>query len=41
MAIIKSVEKQLDFSADGLDTSGSEIMNSPCHNSQGVDSNRM
>ncbi|XP_020397825.1 transcription factor MYB3R-2-like isoform X3 [Zea mays] len=41
MAIIKSVEKQLDFSADGLDTSGSEIMNSPCHNSQGIDLNLM
>lgn len=40
MAILKSVEKQLDFSADGLDTSGSEILNSPCHNSQGANSNR-
>ncbi|WVZ68233.1 hypothetical protein U9M48_017196 [Paspalum notatum var. saurae] len=28
MAIMKSVEKQLDFSADGLDNSGSEILNS-------------
>lgn len=40
MATIKSVEKQLDFSADGLDNSGSEMMNSPCHNSQGANSNR-
>lgn len=40
MATIKSVEKQLDFSADGLDNSGSEMMNSPCHNSQGTNSNR-
>lgn len=40
MAAMKSVEKQLDFSADGLDTSGSEILNSPCHNSQGANSNR-
>jgi myb proto-oncogene protein len=40
MVAIKSVEKQLDFSADGLDTSGSEILNSPCHNSQGANSNR-
>jgi len=38
MVAIKSVEKQLDFSADGLDTSGSEILNSPCHNSQGANS---
>ncbi|CAO2166979.1 unnamed protein product [Urochloa humidicola] len=40
MAAMKSVEKQLDFSSDGLDTSGSEILNSPCHNSQGANSNR-
>lgn len=40
MAAMKSVEKQLDFSADGLDTSGSEILNSPCHNSEGANSNR-
>lgn len=40
MTIIKSVEKQLDFSADGLDNSGSEILNSPCHNSQGANSKR-
>ncbi|CAO2182382.1 unnamed protein product [Urochloa humidicola] len=40
MAAMKSVEKQLDFSADGLDTSGSEILNSPCHNTQGANSNR-
>jgi len=40
MVAIKSVEKQLDFSADGLDTSGSEILNSPCRNSEGANSNR-
>ncbi|OEL26017.1 Myb-related protein 3R-1 [Dichanthelium oligosanthes] len=40
MAAMKSVEKQLDFSGDGLDTSGSEILNSPCHNSRGANSNR-
>ncbi|KAF8716971.1 hypothetical protein HU200_026077 [Digitaria exilis] len=40
MAALKSVEKQLDFSTDGLDTSGSEILNSPCHNSQSANSNR-
>uniref|UniRef100_A0A0E0JQW0 Uncharacterized protein n=1 Tax=Oryza punctata TaxID=4537 RepID=A0A0E0JQW0_ORYPU len=34
MALTKTVEKQLDFSSDGLDTCGSEILNSPCNNSQ-------
>ncbi|KAL6616357.1 hypothetical protein ACP70R_038627 [Stipagrostis hirtigluma subsp. patula] len=39
MAAMKAVEKkQLDFSSDGLDTSGSEILNSPCHNSGGTNS---
>ncbi|XP_062207402.1 transcription factor MYB3R-2-like [Phragmites australis] len=38
MAAVKTVEKHLNFSADGLDTSGSEILNSPCHNSQGTNS---
>ncbi|BAD81765.1 Myb-like protein [Oryza sativa Japonica Group] len=34
MALTKTVEKQLDFSSDGLDTCGSEILNSSCNNSQ-------
>ncbi|KAL5228201.1 hypothetical protein ABZP36_016466 [Zizania latifolia] len=34
MAVMKTVEKHLDFSSDGLDTCGSEILNSPCQNSQ-------
>ncbi|XP_062225666.1 transcription factor MYB3R-2-like [Phragmites australis] len=38
MAAMKTVEKHLDFSADGLDSSGSEIRNSPCHNSQSANS---
>ncbi|KAL6853644.1 hypothetical protein ACP4OV_019673 [Aristida adscensionis] len=38
MAAMKAVEKQLDFSSDGLDTSGSEILNSPCHNSRSTNS---
>ncbi|CAM0883514.1 unnamed protein product [Alopecurus aequalis] len=34
MAVTKTVEKQLDFSLDGSGTCGSEVMNSPCQNSQ-------
>uniref|UniRef100_A0ACD5WIC1 Uncharacterized protein n=1 Tax=Avena sativa TaxID=4498 RepID=A0ACD5WIC1_AVESA len=36
MAVMKTVEKQLDFSLDGLGTCGSEVLNSPCQNSQGT-----
>uniref|UniRef100_A0ACD5VSU3 Uncharacterized protein n=1 Tax=Avena sativa TaxID=4498 RepID=A0ACD5VSU3_AVESA len=36
MAVMKTVEKQLDFSSDGLGTCGSEVLNSPCQNSQGT-----
>ncbi|TVU36771.1 hypothetical protein EJB05_18718 [Eragrostis curvula] len=38
MAAMKTVSHHLDFSADGLDTSGSEILNSPCDKSEGVNS---
>ncbi|XP_006644989.1 transcription factor MYB3R-2 [Oryza brachyantha] len=34
MAVMKAVEKQLDFSSYGVDTCGSEILNSPCQYSQ-------
>ena len=34
MAVTKTVEKQLDFSSDGLGTCGSEVLNSPCQNPQ-------
>lgn len=33
-AVTKTVEKQLDFSSDGLATCGSEVLNSPCQNPQ-------
>jgi myb proto-oncogene protein len=36
MSVTKAVEKQLDFSSDGLGTCGSEVLNSPCQNSQGT-----
>ncbi|GJN17202.1 hypothetical protein PR202_gb04252 [Eleusine coracana subsp. coracana] len=38
LAAMKAVSHQLDFSTDGLDTSGSEILNSPCHKSQATNS---
>jgi transcription factor MYB, plant len=38
MAAMRTVSHHLDFSADGLDASGSEIVDSPCHKSQAANS---
>ncbi|KAM3333641.1 hypothetical protein ACQJBY_028627 [Aegilops geniculata] len=38
MCLTKSVEKQLDFSSNGLGTCGSEVLNSPHQNSQSTHS---
>jgi transcription factor MYB, plant len=38
MAAMRSVSHHLDFSADGLDTSGSVILDSPCHKSKAANS---